>query len=94
MPCDPVWVFFWGGECRFYFYGRGDFSDNPPVETPEPLRAVALGPWVGREKGRKECFGKRWPQNGVPSIGRNHQKGALTTHTPAKLCWMHLFTYS
>ena len=21
------WVFFWGGECRFYFYGRADFSD-------------------------------------------------------------------
>ena len=20
--------FFWGGECRFYFYGREDFSDN------------------------------------------------------------------
>ena len=21
---------FWGGgECRFYFYGRGDFSENP-----------------------------------------------------------------
>ena len=20
------WVFFWGGECRFYFYGREDFA--------------------------------------------------------------------
>ena len=23
-----IWVFFWGGECRFYFYGRAVFSDN------------------------------------------------------------------
>ena len=35
------WVFFWGGECRFYFYGRGDFSESPvretpPFETPPP----------------------------------------------------------
>ena len=22
-----IWVFFWGGEGRFYFYGRGDFSE-------------------------------------------------------------------
>ena len=22
-----IWVFFWGGERRFYFYGREDFSD-------------------------------------------------------------------
>ena len=26
------WVFFWGGgECRFYFYGRADFSDTTVI---------------------------------------------------------------
>ena len=31
-----------GGECRFYFYGRRDFSDNgvgPPFENPETIWA-------------------------------------------------------
>ena len=30
------WV--WGGECRFYFYGRGDFSEfgrTPDYSSPE-----------------------------------------------------------
>ena len=25
------WVFLGGGECRFYFYGRADFSDKNPI---------------------------------------------------------------
>ena len=34
---------FWGGECRFYFYGRADFSEirnSSPIssETSEDLR--------------------------------------------------------
>ena len=28
-------VFFWGGECRFYFYGRADFSDLRRERFPE-----------------------------------------------------------
>ena len=31
-------VFFWGGKCRFYFYGRGDFSD----ETWRPHKTLEL----------------------------------------------------
>ena len=42
--------FFWGGECQFYFYGRGDFSETfwgvarkGPYLT-NPFDSIGLGP--------------------------------------------------
>ena len=28
-----IWVFLGGGKCRFYFYGREDFSDRRQIPT-------------------------------------------------------------